>query len=64
MRPRLQSFADPEGAFLDHDAVLRGIDESLGFVTVEQILDAEQRVQRALAVPRAVELRGLSREVA
>lgn len=64
MRPKLASFPDPEGQWLDHDAILRGIDDELGFYTIAQIADAEQRVQRALAVPSAVELRGLSAEVA
>lgn len=58
MRPRQPSFADPEGAFLNHSAIESAIDAALGgFPTIEQVEAADARVQRVLAVPDAVELR-------
>lgn len=57
---------DPEGAFLDHDAIERLIDQQLGRPTLEQILAASARVDRVLAAgaPGDVRLSKLSLEVA
>lgn len=66
MRARQHSFADPEGAFLDHAAIERAIDADLGFPSLEEVDAAERRMQAALrrGMPGAVVVRSLSLEVA
>jgi hypothetical protein len=62
-----ESFPDPEGRWLiNHAEVERLIDETLGFPSLESILAASARVDRALArgVPDHVDLVRLSLEVA
>ena len=64
MHHRLPSLPDTSGAFLDHDAILRAIDEQLGFVAPEEVQAAERRSQSALSVPTDVRLSGESLGVA
>jgi hypothetical protein len=65
-RATLRSYPDPEGAFIDHAEVERLIDEELGFPSLEAIIAANLRTDRALerGKPDDVSLLGESLGVA
>ena len=68
MRSSAPLFRDPEGEFLDHDAIEQAIDSQLGFQRVDADAKLNVRLRTTLAlrpgVPSDVRITGTTLEVA